>query len=307
MPSQKFVAIGECMLEFSQQAPDSFQLRVAGDSFNVALYLARSVDSSDITVDYMTALGDDPYSQQMLTLFAAEGIGSQYIARLPNRLPGLYLMRNDDQGERTFYYYRSQAAARNMFDRVAGEQLAAALPSFSMVYCSGISLAILPDSGKQCLINALQAARAKGATIVFDTNYRPVLWSGLDEAKQYINQLLVHVDIALPSFNDEQGLFGDQTPEATAQRLHDMGVTEVVVKQGEAGYLLSYPEHQMQVSVTASSNVVDTSAAGDSFNGGYLAAKLKGLSPRQAAEKAHVLANTVIQHRGAIIPQDAMP
>ena len=83
-----------------------------GDTFNTAVYMARA----GIDVAYATALGDDPYSDGIVSMAAAEGIGTDLILRVPGRLPGLYMIETDPKGERRFRYWRDEAPARELFE-----------------------------------------------------------------------------------------------------------------------------------------------------------------------------------------------
>src|SRR3990167_8794750 len=283
-PCYHFAAIGECMIELNP-LKRSRTLAFSGDKLNTTVYFARCSDLERVRIHYATAVGDDPYSQQMLQQWMEEGIQTDCARQIPGKLPGLYLIHNDAQGEREFYYYRSQAAAREMFHGTAGQTLYDQLLQFNMFYLSSISLAILYEAGRTKLIDLLQCAHAEGKTICFDTNYRPRLWSSPEAARDAITQILPFCHIALPSFEDEQQLFGDPTPAATADRLHQAGIAEVVVKQGEQGYLLSDSLEKQQIRIDPVSHVVDATAAGDAFNGAYLAARLQGLEPTLAAKK----------------------
>lgn len=302
MPLHQFAAIGECMIEFSSLTGKQFAMNFAGDTLNTALYFARESDLGQVRVHYATALGNDPYSEQMLKHWHQEGIQIDFVQRLPDRLPGLYLIHNSDKGDREFYYYRSQSAAREMFNGIAGDILFEQLIHCDTLYLSSISLAILSDLGREKLLQLLHQAYKKGITICFDTNYRPKLWADVTIAKKVINQVLKYTRIALPSFEDERCLHEDSSPQMTAERLHQAGVSEVIVKQGEQGYLISDKTGCRQIPIQRVKAVIDTTAAGDSFNGAYLAARIKGYEPTQAAQMGANLAATVITHRGAIVP-----
>ena len=306
--THRLAAIGECMIEVGEQGhhPASV-MQFSGDSLNMAVYFARSIDQQRLSVHYVTALGDDPYSDRMRSQWQQEGILTDLVRKIAGKLPGLYLIHNDEQGERTFYYYRSQAAAKAMFDGNAGEALAQRLLDFNTLYLSGISLAILHEEGRNRLLDTLKKAHEGGVTVCFDTNYRSRLWSDQGLARSVIQDVLQLTDIALPSFEDTQHLFDDSTPEETAKRLHDLGVKEVVVKQGEHGYLISDEQGAQQVPIQPVQHVIDTTSAGDSFNGAYLASRLQGLNPFDAARRAAELAAVVITHQGAIIPREKMP
>jgi 2-dehydro-3-deoxygluconokinase len=302
----RFAALGECMIELRHRDAQTLALGSGGDTLNCAVYLARLVTRRGVRVDYVSALGDDPYSDAMLAQWRAEGVGTDHVARIPGRLPGLYLIRTDPRGERTFYYYRSESAARLM---LAGERagvLTAALAGYDMLYVSGITLSILDDAQRTSLAALLAQARGHGAQVAFDGNFRPRGWPDPAVARHWFATVLRHATIALPTFDDEQTLFGDATPEATVARLGGYGVREIVVKLGRDGVLLAVDGARERIE-THPVEAIDTTAAGDSFNGAYLAARLLGREPHAAARAGNRLAGAKVRHPGAIMPLDAMP
>ncbi|MEN9470861.1 MAG: sugar kinase [Candidatus Aquirickettsiella gammari] len=307
MSKMKHIAvIGEAMLELSHQNASLLSLAFAGDTLNFAIYLRRLLHDQAFELHYVTALGQDIYSDNMLENWRKEGLNTDLIRRIENKLPGLYLIRTDEKGERTFYFYRSASAARELFkgDIV---NLSQNLLAMDYLYLSGITLAILDEASRECLWNILKAAKQAGAQIIFDSNYRAALWSSPQSAKEAIQQILQFVDIALPTFIDDQLVFGDSTPEVCAQRLLKSGVTEVVVKCGAEPALVANINQQQRVPACVTNKVIDTTGAGDSFNSAYLAARLLGIEPIKAALWGHALAAKVIAQPGAIIPLTTMP
>ena len=307
MSKMKHIAvIGEAMLELSHQNASLLSLAFAGDTLNFAIYLRRLLHDQAFELHYVTALGQDIYSDNMLENWRKEGLKTDLIRRIENKLPGLYLIRTDEKGERTFYFYRSASAARELFkgDIV---NLSQNLLAMDYLYLSGITLAILDEASRECLWNILKAAKQAGAQIIFDSNYRAALWSSPQSAKEAIQQILQFVDIALPTFIDDQLVFGDSTPEVCAQRLLKSGVTEVVVKCGAEPALVANINQQQRVPACVTNKVIDTTGAGDSFNSAYLAARLLGIEPIKAALWGHALAAKVIAQPGAIIPLTTMP
>lgn len=299
--------IGECMIELNQREAATLTLAFGGDTLNTAVYLARVNPPSRLRVDYITALGDDPYSDAMIAMWQDEGLGTASVARLPGKLPGLYLIRIDDKGERRFFYYRSAAAARELFNDPAMSPLLATLPDYDLLYFSAITLSILSPAARDVFFTALTAARANGCRVAFDSNFRPAGWPDPATARQVIGRFLACVDIALPTFDDEALLFGDSDAEATARRYAQAGVKEIAVKLGAAGCLIDEGGKQQRVAVAQPLNPVDTTAAGDSFNAAYLSFRMAGKSVFDAALAGHRLAGAKIGHRGALMPRDAMP
>ena len=302
----RVASIGECMVELGAAGPGRLTQTYGGDSLNTAVYLAR-LGGAGIAVDYVTALGDDAFSDEMAAGWRAEGIGTDLVARLPGRLPGLYVIRADAAGERSFHYWRSAAAAREMFRTPLTARTMEALPAYDLVYLTGNSLAILPPEDRDRLTGLLAEVRARGGRVVFDSNYRPANWEGVGAARAWLGRASAGASIALPSFDDEAALHGDTDAGATAARLGALGVEEVAVKDGPGACTLVWPGGAAVVAARPVARPVDTTAAGDAFNAGYLAARLAKRPPPDAAEAGHRLAAAVIQYRGAIIPMAAMP
>ena len=297
-PTSRIAAIGECMIEIANAADGKCLRGFGGDTLNTAVYLARQ----NVDVSYITRLGDDIYSNEMIENWQAEGINTDLVSQDTGRVPGLYMIETDEKGERTFTYWRDRSPARELFNSMNNETIEA-ICQFDILYLSGITLSLYDQRGCQQLFSILDDARKRGGLVAFDGNYRPLGWPSQDQARETFCEMMKRTDLMLPTFEDEKTLFGDQTPEDTAHRLHAQGVSEIVIKNDAKGCLISDGEADLlHVPTTAIENPVDTTAAGDSFNAGYLAARLSGNRPEDAARHAHVIASKVICHPGAIIP-----
>lgn len=291
-------AVGECMIELSGATADTWRMGFAGDTFN-QIWAVRALAPASDPTDYVTAFGDDPFSGRQRAFMAAHGIGTAASPVIEGARPGLYAITLDGH-ERSFTYWRADAAARRLADWP--EALATSLAGRAFICVSGITLAILPEAARATLLDALATARANGSRIVFDPNWRPRLWPSPDAARAAIAQALVHTDIALPTFPDEAALFGDASPAQTIARLSAAGVAEIVVKDGAGQAYFSGVDGIMPVPAVTVATPVDTTGAGDAFNGGYLAARLAGDSPADAVRRAHRVAAAVVQHHGALVP-----
>ncbi|ANQ16945.1 sugar kinase [Vibrio natriegens] len=300
--------IGECMIELNGKPFGPMQQTYGGDTLNAAVYLCRGREANlhpeKIKVSYVTALGTDPLSEGMLNRWEQEGIDTSFTLRDHHRSPGLYLIQLDDQGERTFLYWRNQSAARYIMQHPQIADIESALTKVDMVFVSGISLAILPEEDRVELLSLLSELRQNGVEIAFDSNFRQALWPNDNNATvKFIYETMYQLtDLALVTFDDEQQLWGDATPARTLNRLLSLGVRRCVVKTGPDGCLVQETEKEARiVTTTPVEQVVDTTSAGDSFNGGFLSAYLDGNGLVESCHRGNQLAGTVIQHRGAII------
>jgi len=269
-----------------------------GDSINTSIYLSRG----GVAVSYVTALGDDLTSDWLVDEWKKEGVNCSLVKRRANSVPGMYMVNVADDGERSFLYWRKNSPASLIFDDAdEAAQLFQSMASYDYLYLSGISLAILNSESRDRVMELLKEFRQKGGKIIFDGNYRPRLWSSVEQAQQAYVRMYQITDIALPTLEDEAELFGFKTAEQVIDAIKVHEVPEIVVKMGGDG-CLSHHDRELNFVAAESVDPVDTTAAGDSFNAGYIASRLAGGSAIEACNAGHKLASKVIQYSGAIIP-----
>lgn len=297
-------ALGECMLELQGQAFGQLRQNFGGDTLNTAVYLARC-GGRQLRVHYATALGDDSLSAGMLARWTEEQVQTGLVQRLPGRLPGLYLIELDAGGERRFHYWRGQAAARSYFD-TATTALEEQADGLDALYLSGISLAILPPSGRERVLALMARMRAAGKVVAFDNNYRPRLWESVADARYWYGRAFASASVALITADDHQALHGLPSLEAAVSAAQALPVDEVAIKRGALPTVIGGDGAWREVATEAVPQVVDTTAAGDSFAAGYLSQRLRGVPAPEAAAFGNRLAARVIQHPGALIPREAM-
>lgn len=315
--------IGECMIELNGKPFGSMHQTFGGDTLNTAVYLSRGCEANlnkdDIKVSYVTALGADPISKGMLERWQQEGVSTDLVLQDNQRTPGLYLIQLDDAGERTFLYWRNQSAARYLLQHPDFNQIKQALRNVDMVFLSGITLAIFPEQVRIELLNILVELKTQGVEIAFDSNFRPALWPQDENqaVKNSYQAMYTLTDLALVTFDDEQLIWGDTSPEQTIERLTKLGVKRCIVKLGADGCLIQDTTTQGDINqdfgtgstpravpTQSIDSVVDTTSAGDSFNGGFLSAYLAGEDLITSCQRGNTMAGVVIQHRGAIIAKE---
>lgn len=294
-----FLSIGEAMVELSRAAAgaaDLWRLGFAGDTLNTAWY-ARACLPHEWEIEFLTRLGQDPFSYRMLDFLHASRIGTRHVRHDFVRSIGLYAIELQD-GERSFSYWRGESAARLLAQDEG--LLGLAFASADAIYLSGITLAILPERSREALLSRLAKAREDGKTTAFDPNLRPQLWESVEAMRHWLTLAAAGAEILLPSFGDDALWFGDTSLAACADRWFAAGAGEVVVKNGggtiacltDAGF------HEFEIVKTSP---VDTTGAGDSFNGAYLASRLVGDSVEEAVRNGHAIASQVVSSFGALV------
>lgn len=299
---RQVACIGEVMIEIVAGDDGTAHLNVAGDTYNTAVYLAQELEGTGPNTSYVTALGRDRFSDRILADMAARGIGTGCVERRAGRVPGLYAIDTDEEGERHFTYWRSESAARTLFMPPCDVPVQR-LSQFDLLYLSGITLAILPVATRTKLFGFLKRFRSSGGRVAFDSNFRPALWKDTGTARDVVGEMWRHTDVALPSLDDEMALFGDGDLRAVARRIRAAGVTDGAIKRGAMGPVDLALRHENATYPVAPS-VIDTTAAGDSFNGAFLAATIRGRPTFDAMQAGHSLATRVIGVAGAILPRD---
>lgn len=294
----RFLAIGECMLQLREERKGKFAQGFGGDSLNTAIYMSRlGIDSS-----YLSALGDDEWSDAMLGQWQKEGVDTSLVRRIEDRMPGLYLIQNRPDGERQFSYWRERSPAREIFDR-DDQHLAQSFLKYDWIYFTGVTLSLYSREARDLLFDYLQRANDAGAWIVFDTNYREKGWPDRKDMDRAFRQAIEISDILFASHEDMTGVFG-----RSGDAMFEIAkCVEKVLKMPDASARLVWRNHDEVVAPLPVKKVIDTTAAGDSFAAAYLAARIKNKPPLLAAADGHLLANAVIQQPGAIIPRSKMP
>ncbi|WLR91485.1 sugar kinase [Shinella zoogloeoides] len=298
----RLLAIGECMVELMQADGGLMRKSFAGDTFNTAYY-ARQFLPADWSVDYLSAVGTDMISDEMLAFMQSHDVGIDHVARIEGRSPGLYMIHLKD-GERSFSYWRSVSAAKLLARD--GDRLRSAIEASDIVVFSGITLAILPAEDIETLLAELRRARAAGKRVVFDPNIRPRLWDDAEYMRATITEGARAATLVMPSLDDETTHFGDASLEETIARYRALGVEDLVVKDGSEGATLVFGDKRSHVPSAKVETVIDTTSAGDSFNGAFLARLATGASPEEAARFAADVAAAVIQHHGALVARDKL-
>ena len=286
---KRVASVGEAMIELSM-SDENARVGVAGDTLNTAIYLQRT--APQLTVDYITCLGSDTLSTRIFDFVGHNGLGNSLIKQIPDKTPGLYAINTNTDGERSFIYWRSNSAARDLFM----DYDFSVLESFDVLYLSGISMAILPHKVR---ISFLEWLKRSPIELIFDSNYRPHLWDSIGHAQQITSALWVRADVSLPSIDDEMLLFNETEDQVCARFLATAKTG--ALKRGEQGPLSLCGK--LKSDYKPAKKVVDTTAAGDSFNGGYIGALLSGKSQKEALMSGHKLASKVVQYHGAIIPK----
>ena len=299
----RLLAIGECMVELMQAEGGLLRKSFAGDTFNTAYY-AHQFLPADWSVDYFSAVGTDMISDEMLAFMQGHGIGTNHVARIEGRSPGLYMIHLKD-GERSFSYWRSVSAAKLLARD--GDRLRAAIEASDIIVFSGITLAILPVEDVETLLSELRRAKAAGKRVVFDPNIRPRLWDDAERMRATITDGARAATLVMPSLDDETTHFGDASLEETIARYAGLGVAEQVVKDGAEGATLVFDGTRSHAPSAKVEKIVDTTSAGDSFNGAFLARLAVGATPQEAARFAADVAAAVIQHHGALVEKDKLP
>lgn len=296
MTSSRIVCLGEAMVELTARQ-GRWDVHYGGDTLNVALHLTRL----GLDVAYLTALGGDPFARHMRQAWAREGMDVSLVLTDPDRTTGLYSIDTDDKGERTFSYWRGESAARRLFEARGIDQALDIARDADLLFFSLISLAILPDDGREAVLALAREVRGRGGRVAFDGNYRARLWESPEAARVWRDRAAAVASFGLPSLDDERRLDASDRPQTIREHWITWGCEEVVVKMGADGIML--PDGTVAEPATQL-HALDTSGAGDAFDAGYLAGRLRGRTPEQAAEHGQRLAGWTVMRHGAIPERD---
>jgi len=290
------ISIGECMIELSTGESlanaETLNKYFGGDSINTAVAAARLGSK----VGYVTKVGNDQFQEYLMDACQSENIDISYV-RLVEGYNGLYFLSRQKTGEKEFAYYRKRSAATTLsIDDIPEEYIERS----SIVFSTGITQS-LSDSAKDAVKRAFSIAKDQGCTVAYDPNFRSRLWS-VDEAKESLNEIIDYLDIILLSdTHDAEKLYNLSSPDKIIKFFWDQGIQTVAIKMGKSGSVIGY-NGEINHIPPIDSPVVDTTGAGDAYNGGFLHGIAAGYTPFEAAKLACITASFQIQGLGAIKP-----
>lgn len=288
----EIVCLGEPLLEFNQVKGESYYLPGhGGDTSNCAIAAARQ----GARVGYLTALGEDAFGDSFIELWGREGVDASRVIRNPTAHTGIYFVTHDETGHR-FSYLRAGSAASLLApadipeDYIAGAEI---------LHVSGISQAI-SASACDAVFYAIEVARHHGVRVSYDSNLRLQLWP-LARARAVIHAAMARCDIALPGLDDAARLSGLSEPDAIADFYLELGAAAVALTLGAEGSLVATAEQRRRVA-GRTVTPVDATAAGDTYDGAFLAELAAGRDPFAAAAYANAAAALSTRGYGAVAP-----
>jgi len=290
------LCLGEPLVEFNQQPDGRYLAGFGGDTSNCAIAAARQ----GAKAGYWTRLGADTFGDRLMALWREEGVEADQVVRDAGAATGIYFISHAAGGHAFTYFRAGSAASRMRPEELPRETIAAA----RILHVSGISLAI-SDSAADTVFAAIEIAREAGARVSFDTNLRLKLWP-LARARALIHAAMALSDIALPGLEDARQLTGLREPDAIADFYLGLGCTMVALTLGGEGTLVATPAERRRVPA-APVEVVDATAAGDTFDGAFLAELVNGADPFAAARYANAAATLSTQGYGAVAPMPRRP
>jgi 2-dehydro-3-deoxygluconokinase len=292
---KRVLIVGEPLVELLEDPPGTVRRGFGGDALNLAVYLKR--ESPELHVILASAIGDDPDSDALLALCRDEGIDDSQLRRVAGAQLGVYRVTVDATGERSFTYERNQSPFRGALD---GDDVLPDPAGVDALCFSGIAMAVLRDAGRRTLVSYAVAVHERGGMVVYDPNHRPALWTDDDDARAWIARIAPTVDVLLGSTEDGRRLTDGATPRAIADAFRAMGPREVVVTDASNPCVIVAEDTVTEVLPIPPDQVIDTTAAGDAFDAGYVAARLRGRSVSASAVAGHAVAARAVTHRGAI-------
>ena len=293
----RICSIGECMIELSSINKDKYSLGYAGDTANTAIYLSRLGARSS----YITSVGNDKLSKSMINFLRKEKVKTDNIYINKKETVGLYLIDNNKNGERNFFYWRKNSAARTYFDNINFKSLLSKIFEFDAIYFSGITLSIYNSKNIVNFYKLLKLAKKNGVKIYFDFNVRLNNWHSSKLAKQLILKFSKISDIIFFTNEDLKNL----KISSYKKLILDYYKNKIVIFRYGNGNISIYNKIKyFNYKLKFEKKVIDTTGCGDAFNACFLYNYYKNNEIELCIYNAHKLGKHVSMTKGAIMRKE---
>ncbi len=291
------IVIGEGLIELSCDVglslAKSFDKYYGGDTLAAAV-AARRMGSK---VGYITRVGCDYFKEYLMDSWQSEGIDISQVKLTEDTNNGLYMLARPKNSEKEFSYYRKKTAASKLtVDDISKKYFENA----KYFYTSGTTQS-LSASAREAVKKAYCLSKELGLVTAYDPNYSPLI-SSVEDAKEYFNEINDNLDILfLNDRYDMHQILDNESIEAAIKNCWDLSIQTVIIKSSvKKGYYVGYTGEIVFIPYFKSTDIVDTTSAGDAFNGGFLHAISSGRPPFYAAKFAAVVAGLQAEGIGAI-------
>ena len=305
---KKAIFLGECMIELNGDISSLgnsnalMEVNFGGDTYNSAVYFSRLTNKNTNTF-YCTALSKDNFSKKMMERFKLEKLNCDLVRTDGKNPPGLYSIEINKKGERSFSYWRDQSPTKYIFLGSKGKRLLNDIKNSDIFYYSGISVGILDVNQKEQLIKVGATANICG----FDFNFRHQLHHDKKKSQVLFKKINNHVDINFVSYDDAKQLFNTRNPNQIFDVLNKEN--NLILLRYKNLIIFKKFDQEIKSIKVPHGEIVDTTAAGDAFNGSFLALlnNNKNISIEENILRSHKVTREVIKHKGAIIKKNQMP
>ncbi len=296
MKKIKLCSIGECMVEISNIKNSIYKQSIAGDTLNFCTYL----DKSYFEVYFFTALGTTYLSNETSKFIKKRNILTNLISKEKNKEIGLYLIHNDNRGEKNFFYWRDNSAAKLFFNKVNFNKYIKFIKTFDYIYFSGITLSILNYSSLRKFSLFLIKLKKQKVKIIFDLNIRISRWK-IKNLESSLKLILPHVDIFFASGEDLIFLKNNNNVGQFFNIINQYNISHGIYrKNATLNYSFFKNKKYLKKNKTIK-KIIDSSGAGDGYNAAYLTNFVKTNNPRLALIQGSKLGSKIVMKKGAII------
>ena len=292
----KICAIGECMMELTNAKHALYSQSIAGDTLNFTSYLDKKI----FNTSYFTAVGTSDVSKRVISFLQKQKIKTNLVSRISSHEIGLYLIENSKVGEKIFYYWRDNSAAKFFFNNQNIKQCQNQLKKFQYVYFSGITLSLFDNNNFHKFLSLIEFLKKKQIKIIFDFNIRIKRWSK-KKLFSYFSKILLFVDILFASGEDLNFLKGNASLKTFKNLIQKYNIEHGIYRNNARLNYSFYKDKRYFIKNKIKNKVIDTSGAGDGYNAVYISKFIKFNDPQKALHAASEIGAKIIMKKGAIV------